>query len=66
MSTAATPRSTRLDGIRVLGFLIAVMWLSEVVDTVAGHRFDQYGIEPRDGDGLIGIGAAPFLHSGFG
>ncbi len=50
----------------MLGFLIAVMWLSEVVDTVAGHRFDQYGIEPRDGDGLIGIGAAPFLHSGFG
>ena len=42
------------------------MWLSEIVDSVAGHRLDRYGIEPRDADGLIGIPAAPFLHSGFG
>jgi len=42
------------------------MWLSEIVDSAAGHRLDQYGIEPRDDDGLIGIPAAPFLHAGFG
>ena len=66
VSTAAAPRSTRLDGFRVLGILIALMWLSEIVDTAADHRLDQYGIEPRDEDGLIGIGAAPFLHAGFG
>jgi len=66
VSAAPAPRSTRLDGFRVLGFLIALMWLSEIVDSAAGHRLDQYGIEPRDDDGLIGIPAAPFLHAGFG
>ncbi len=63
---AASERSARLDGFRVIGILIAVMWLSELVDSAAGHRLDQYGIEPRDGDGLVGIVAAPFLHAGFG
>ncbi|MBA3299549.1 MAG: rhomboid family intramembrane serine protease [Thermoleophilaceae bacterium] len=42
------------------------MWLSEIADVLAGHRLDQYGIEPRDTDGLAGIVAAPFLHAGFG
>ncbi len=65
MSTVVTPRSTRLDGVKVLGLMVALMWLSEVIDTAAGNRLDQYGIEPRDGDGLVGIVAAPFLHSGF-
>ncbi len=46
--------------------MVALMWASEIVDTVAGHRLDGYGIEPRDDDGLIGIVAAPFLHAGFG
>ncbi len=66
VTTASPARSARLDGFRVIGYLIALMWLSEVVDVAAGHRLDQYGIEPRDGDGLVGIAAAPFLHDGFG
>ena len=41
------------------------MWVLEVVDTLADHSLDQYGIEPRDADGLVGIVAAPFLHAGF-
>ena len=45
--------------------LVAIMWVSEIVDAVANHRLDQYGIEPRDPDGLTGILAAPFLHGGF-
>lgn len=61
-----SPRSVRKDGFRVLLALLAVMWLSEILDTVLDHRLDGYGIEPRDADGLIGIPAAPFLHSGFG
>ncbi|MEJ7789027.1 MAG: rhomboid family intramembrane serine protease [Thermoleophilaceae bacterium] len=69
MSFAATVpsrSSVRKDGVRVLLALLAVMWLSEIVDTALDHRLDGYGIEPRDADGLIGIPAAPFLHSGFG
>src|SRR3954466_15807382 len=42
------------------------MWALEVVDTIDHHKLDQYDIEPRDGDGLLGIAAAPFLHAGFG
>ncbi len=46
--------------------MAAVMWIGEVVDAVSGLRLDQYGIEPRDADGLVGIVAAPFLHAGLG
>jgi len=46
--------------------MVAVMWVTEVVDVVAGHRLDEYGIHPRDVDGLPEIVSAPFLHVGFG
>jgi len=65
-SSIAASRSARKDGFRVLLVLLAIMWLSEIVDTALDHRLDRYGIEPRDADGLIGIPAAPFLHLGFG
>ena len=55
----------RYDGFLVVFALVALMWVSEVVDTIADHRLDRYGIEPRDTDGLTGIIAAPFLHGGF-
>lgn len=42
------------------------MWIGEVIDAMSGLRLDQYGIEPRDADGLVGIVAAPFLHAGLG
>ena len=59
-------RGASLDGFRVLGLLVALMWAAEIVDVAADHQLDQYGIEPRDDDGLVGIVAAPFLHAGFG
>jgi len=66
VNSGSPARSARLDGFRVLAAIVCLMWLSEIVDTVADHRLDGYGIEPRDDDGLIGIVAAPFLHAGFG
>ena len=62
----ASRRNPRLDGFRVVLGLAALMWGLEVVDALADHRLDRYGIEPRDGNGLVGIVAAPFLHAGFG
>ena len=59
-------RSSRYDGFIVVFALVLIMWVSEAVDAVAGHRLDGYGIEPRDPDGLSGIIAGPFLHGGFG
>ena len=60
------PESRVSDGLLLVGVLVAAMWALEAVDAIAGHRLDQYGIEPREGDGLVGVAAAPFLHDGFG
>jgi membrane associated rhomboid family serine protease len=46
--------------------MVAVMWISEIVDTGLDGRLDRHGIIPRQGDGLDGILFAPFLHGGFG
>jgi membrane associated rhomboid family serine protease len=54
------------DGFVVLGAMLVLMWGSEALDALPGVNLDQYGIEPRDSDGLAGIAAAPFLHVGFG
>ncbi len=59
-------RSTREQGLAIVGLMIFLMWALEIVDTLMNHRLDQYGIEPRETDGLVGIVAAPFLHDGFG
>jgi membrane associated rhomboid family serine protease len=67
-ATAPVPakRSPREEGLAIVGLLFLAMWGLEIVDTVADHRLDEYGIEPRETDGLIGIVAAPFLHADFG
>ena len=68
MDPTNTPvkRSPREEGLAIVGLLFLGMWGLEIVDTVMNHKLDQYGIEPREADGLIGIAAAPFLHAGFG
>ena len=68
MQPARTParRSSRQEGLALIGLLVAVMWVSEIVDTAIGNDLDQYGIQPRDADGLIGVATSPFLHGGFG
>jgi membrane associated rhomboid family serine protease len=63
--TTSTERDKRYDGFLLVFAMVALMWVSEVVDTVADHRLDSYGIEPREVDGLTGVVAAPFLHGGF-
>jgi membrane associated rhomboid family serine protease len=60
------PRTDRIAGVQVVLALLAAMWVLEVVDVALDHRLDQYGIEPRDPDGLVGVVAAPFLHADFG
>jgi membrane associated rhomboid family serine protease len=63
--TPSSRRDGRYDGFLVVFALVAIMWVSEIVDAIANHRLDSYGIEPRDVDGLSGIVSAPFLHGGF-
>jgi membrane associated rhomboid family serine protease len=64
--TSAGRDSRAGDGLLIVAGLVASMWVLEAVDAIVDHRLDQYGIEPREDDGLIGIVAAPFLHDGFG
>jgi membrane associated rhomboid family serine protease len=54
------------DAAKILLALVALMWAVEVVDVIADHQLDQYGIEAREVEGLDGIVTAPFLHVGFG
>ena len=58
-------RPTRVGGLIFVAAFVAVMWVVEVVDLVAGD-LDSAGIRPRDVDGLVGIALAPVLHGGFG
>jgi membrane associated rhomboid family serine protease len=46
----------------VLG-LVAAMWALEIIDLLPGTELDQWGIEPRTPEGLVGVAAAPFLHA---
>jgi membrane associated rhomboid family serine protease len=62
---SATP-SPRRTAIEVLLGIVLLMWALEVVDVALDNRLDQYGIEPREVEGLDGILTAPFLHVGFG
>jgi membrane associated rhomboid family serine protease len=54
-----------LRGLLLVAVLVALMWIVEIIDQVAGGRLDRYGIEPRELDGLDGVAFAPFLHAGF-
>lgn len=64
--------STSLAGtlkaqIAFLGGWTVIAWGLEAVDQfVVKRSLDQYGIRPRDLDGLWGILCAPLLHGGFG
>lgn len=46
--------------------LVVLMWVLEFIDLFAGGRLNQYGIQPLDPGGMLGILFAPLLHTGFG
>jgi membrane associated rhomboid family serine protease len=54
----------RTGGFALIIAMVALMWLVETIDMVAGD-LDGAGIHPRDPEGLVGVAASPFLHSGF-
>lgn len=55
----------RTNALLLVVAMVALMWLTEVVDQIGLGDLDRYGIQPRDVDGLPEILAAPFLHVGF-
>ena len=59
-------RGSRQLGLALVAGMVLLMWVGEAVDLLPGVELDEYGLRPRDPDGLVGIGASPFLHAGFG
>ena len=49
----------------LLTFIVAI-WAVELVNTLLGHRLNDYGVLPRTTQGLRGILLSPLLHGGFG
>jgi len=45
-------------------YLIAALWLVEIVNLLFDHQLYRYGIFPRMPQGLVGIPFSPFLHAG--
>ncbi len=58
------PGTWTLAAVISIGFVVLI-WALEIVDTAAGHRLDDLGVEPRSDEGLVGIATAPLLHFGF-
>ena len=44
---------------------VVALWVIEIVDAAIGNDLDQYGVQPRESDGLLGILFAPLLHGGW-
>lgn len=68
-TTRPAPRpspATWLQRVIPVFLLVALMWVSEIVDLSTPLRLDEYGIRPRDPSHLVGIVLSPFLHLGFG
>ena len=55
----------RLEGIRLLTAIVAVMWIVEIVNTIDSNRLDRDGIYARSVSHLWGILTAPFIHASF-
>ncbi len=47
-----------------IGFVV-LLWVIEIVDTAMNNELDQYGVQPREAEGLLGILFAPVLHGGW-
>jgi membrane associated rhomboid family serine protease len=64
-TTSADPTRGWVRAAVVVAAFVALLWLVEIVDAVTAGSLDRYGIEPRSQEGLVGILAAPLLHSGW-
>ncbi|GAB2780006.1 rhomboid family intramembrane serine protease [Nocardioides salsibiostraticola] len=62
--TAHEPATWVRAGVHV-GAFVALLWVLEIVDAVLPRSLDQYGVQPRSDEGLVGILFAPVLHAGF-
>jgi membrane associated rhomboid family serine protease len=65
-TTRGVRAAERTAATRLLGAMVAVMWVVEAINSVDSQRLDDAGIRPRLVSGLTGVVFAPFLHESFG
>ena len=58
------PATWVLAAVSSVAFVV-LLWVIEIVDAAMNNELDQYGVQPRDGEGLLGIAFAPVLHAGW-
>jgi len=51
-----------ITGLRLIAFLVAVIWCVEAINSFNGHSLNSYGIYPRETSALPGILLWAFLH----
>ena len=56
------PAAWKVGGATILLF-VALLYVIELIDQLAGHRLDRNGIRPLEADGLWGIVFSPLLHA---
>src|SRR6476646_4603994 len=49
-----------------VGSLAAVMIIVQTINWATDYRLNEWGIDPRSWEGLLGIVFAPFLHGSWG
>ncbi len=57
--------TTLKDSLKFPLIFTGLMWILHIIKITGNFDWNKYGIQPRVADGLYGIIAAPFLHSGF-
>ncbi len=65
MTRDADRPSTWVRAAVASGGFVALLWIIEIVDASVTENLDQYGVQPREGEGLLGILFAPVLHAGW-
>lgn len=55
----------QLEGIGLLGVIVALMWIVEAINALDSYHLDHDGIYARNLERLWGIFTAPFIHANF-
>lgn len=65
MSEEAFYRKKMLLSLVIPGIFIFFMWLAKIIEALFQIDLSDFGIYPREAEGLIGIIFSPFIHSDF-
>ncbi|MCW8215917.1 MULTISPECIES: rhomboid family intramembrane serine protease [Streptomyces] len=62
-TTTTTARAATAGAVMITW--VALLWVLEGIDTLAGHRLDDHGISPREPAELLDVVPSAFLHAGW-